>query len=146
MLFRSVVLATTPMLLATADLPLDRTGARCLVGFGGAALLFAARSYRHAAAGRLLRLAGVVALAALAVVLLGLVPGRDPVAAPPAVAAVAVAIAVALVLAAVFVGRGWRSAWWSRRAEIAEAMCGAFAVGSLVVAVGFFRHLWEVTG
>jgi hypothetical protein len=141
-----VVIVTAPLLLAAADLPLDRTGARCLVGFGGTALLFAARSYRHAAAGRLLRLAGVVALAVLAVVLLGLAPGRAPVAAPPAVAAVAVAIAAALVLAAVFVGRGWRSAWWSRRAEIGEAMCGAFAVGSLVVAVGFFRHLWEVTG
>lgn len=142
-----VVVVTAPLLLATADLPLDRTGARCLVGFGGATLLFAARSYRHAAASRLLRLAGVVALAVLAVVLLGIAPGgRDPVTAPGAVAAVAVAIAGALVLSAVFVGRGWRSAWWSRRAEIAEAMCGAFAVGSLVVAVGFFRHLWEVTG
>ncbi|GAA1511461.1 hypothetical protein [Nocardioides humi] len=141
-----VVIVTAPLLLATASLPLDRTGARCLVGFGGAALLLAARSYRHAGACRLLRLAGVGALAALAVVLLGLAPGRDPVAAPAAVAAVAVALAGILVLTAVFVGRGWRSAWWSRRAEIAEALCGAFTVGSLVVAVGFFRHLWEVTG
>ncbi|MCR1783489.1 hypothetical protein KVF89_13180 [Nocardioides carbamazepini] len=142
-----VVLITTPLLLATAHLPLDSTGARCLVGFGGAALLFAARSYRHAAASRLLRLAGVVALAALAVVILGLAPGAGaPVAAPGAVAAVAVALAGILVLAAVLVGRGWRSAWWSRRAEIGEAVCGAFAVGALVVAVGFFRYLWEVTG
>ncbi|MBM7518051.1 hypothetical protein [Nocardioides nitrophenolicus] len=142
-----VVVVTVPLLLASADLPLDRTGARCLVGFGGATLLFAARSYRHAAAGRLLRLAGVAALAALAVVLLGLAPdGREPVTPPAAVAAVAVALGAVLVLAAVFVGRGWRSAWWSRRAEIAEAVCGAFAVGSLVVAVGFFRYLWEVTG
>lgn len=142
-----VVVVSTPLLLSSADLPLDRTGAQCLVGFGGAALLLAARSYRHVAACRLLRLAGVIALAVLAAVILGLAPGgRDAVAAPAAVAAVAVAIAGVLVLAAVYVGRGWRSAWWSRRAEIAEAMCGAFAVGSLVVAVGFFRHLWEVTG
>lgn len=142
-----VVLVTAPLVLATADLPLDRTGARCLVGFGGAALLFAARSYRHAGASRLLRLAGVVALATVAGVLLGLAPGRqDPAAAPGMVAALAVALAAALVLTAVFVGRGWRSAWWSRRAEIGEALCGAFAVGALVVAVGFFRHLWEVTG
>ncbi|GAA3516454.1 hypothetical protein [Nocardioides daeguensis] len=143
----AVAVLTAPLLLATATLPLDRTGARCLVGFGGAALLLAARSYRHVAAGRLLRLAGVISLAVLSVALLGLAPGGpDPVVAPGLVAALAVALAAALVLAAVFVGRGWRSAWWSRRAEIAEAMCGAFAVGSLVVAVGFFRHLWEVTG
>jgi len=142
-----VVVVTTPLLLGSADLPLDRTGARCLVGFGAAALLFAARSYRHTAARRLLRIAGVAAAAALAVVLLGLTPVRSgPVAAPGLIAVAAIVTAVLLVVAAVFVGRGWRSAWWSRRAEIAEALCGAGAVGSLVVAVGFFRYLWEVTG
>ncbi|TNM36197.1 hypothetical protein FHP29_18615 [Nocardioides albidus] len=143
----AVVAVSAPLLLATADLPLDRTGARCLVGFGGATLLFAARSYRHRAASRMLRLAGVLALALVAAVLLGLAPGvQDPVAAPGVVAAIAVAVAAVLVLTSVFVGRGWRSAWWSRRAEIGEAVCGAFTVGSLVVAVGFFRYLWEVTG
>ncbi|XBB65957.1 hypothetical protein ABFU82_17800 [Nocardioides sp. WV_118_6] len=140
-----VVLVAAPLLLATAGLPLDRTGARCLVGFGGATLLLAARSYRHAVARRLLRIAGVYALVALAVVVLGIAgPGTTG----PAtfIALTSVALAVVLVLVAVVVGRGWRSAWWSRRAEIAEALCGAFAVGSLVVAVGFFRFLWEVTG
>ncbi|GAA4814933.1 hypothetical protein ACFQ0K_06765 [Nocardioides caeni] len=144
-----VVLVTAPLLLWSADLPLDRTGARCLVGFGGAALLLAARSYRHVVARRLLRLAGVVALAWVAVVVLG-IAGPGGAGTSPGwvrtVAIVALALAALLVLVAVLVGRGWRSAWWSRRAEIGEALCGAFAVGSLVVAVGFFRHLWEVTG
>lgn len=142
-----VVLFSAPLLLWTAVLPLDRVGARCLVGFGGAALLLAARSYRHAAARRLLRLAGVVALAVVAAVLLGLAPGgSDGSGLPGLVAFTAVAVAAVLVLVAVLVGRGWRSAWWSRRAEVAEALAGSFAVGSLVVAVGFFRYLWELTG
>ena len=41
-------------------LPMDRIGARCLVFFAGAALLLAARSYRHVAARALLRTAGLV--------------------------------------------------------------------------------------
>ena len=54
-----VVLVSAPLLLATATLRVDRIGARCLVGFAGAALLLAARSYRHRGAGALLRTAGL---------------------------------------------------------------------------------------
>ncbi|MBM9461693.1 hypothetical protein JK386_17480 [Nocardioides sp. zg-536] len=138
-----------PLLLATATLPLDRVGARCLVGFGGAALLLAARSYRHVLARRMLRLAGVVPLACLALVLLDVAPlgaGTGRIGSAGLLAGAAVVLAGVLVTVAVLVGRGWRSAWWSRRAEVAEALCGSFAVGALVVAVGLFRHLWEVTG
>lgn len=142
----AVVVVAAPLLLASADLPVDRIGARCLVGFGGAALLLAARSYRHVGAARLLRLAGVVALAALAAVALGVAPGTRGSVAPGAVSGIAVAVAVLLLPVAVGVGRGWRSVWWSRRAEVAEAVCGALAVASLVVAVGLFRFLWEVVG
>lgn len=141
-----VVVVAAPLLLWTADLPLDRTGARCLVGFGGAALLLAARSYRHVVARRLLRLAGVVSLALVAAAELGVLPGVGRGAERSALLAfVAIGLAVVLVLVAVLVGRGWRSAWWSRRAEVAEAISGSFAVASLVVAVGFFRYLWELT-
>ncbi|WP_418061864.1 hypothetical protein [Pimelobacter simplex] len=140
-----VVLLAAPLLLATASLPLDRTGARCLVGFGGATLLLAARSYRHVVAGRMLRIAGVFSLVTLAVVVLG-IAGPGSTGPTTFIALASIALAVVLVLVAVLVGRGWRSAWWSRRAEIAEALCGACTVGSLVVAVGFFRFLWEVTG
>lgn len=142
-----VVLLAAPLLLWTADLPLDRTGARCLVGFGGAALLLAARSYRHVLARRLLRLSGVYSLALVAGVVLGVLPGGPGPGSTflGVVGLLAVGVAAVLVLVAVVVGRGWRSAWWSRRAEIAEAMSGSFAVASLVVAVGFFRYLWELT-
>ncbi len=138
----AVVTVAGPMLLVTADLPLDRVGARCLVFFGGAALLLAARSYRHAAARRMLRIAGVLCLAAVAYVLLEVLGSQSLAMVTGAV----LAVAALVLLAAVAVGRGWRSAWWSRRAEVAESLCGAFAVGSLVVAVGLFRHMWEITG
>lgn len=137
-----VVAVSAPLLLWTTDLPLDRIGARCLVAFGGAALLLAARSYRHVMARRMLRLSGVLSLVGVAAVLLRLAEDRPGLVGLVAMAAVA--LAAILVLVGVLVGRGWRSAWWSRRAEIAEAVCGALAVGSVVVAVGFFRHLWEV--
>jgi hypothetical protein len=61
------------------------------------------------------------------------------------VAVAAVALAVLLVLVAVATGRGWRSAWWSRRAEVAEGVVGSFAIAAVVVAAGFFRILWEST-
>ena len=62
------------------------------------------------------------------------------------VVALALVLASLLVVVAVAVGRGWRSAWWSRRAEVAEGISGAFALASVVVAVGAFRRLWELTG
>ncbi len=57
----------------------------------------------------------------------------------------AVGVGLLLVLAAVATGHGWRSAWWSRRAEVAEALCGSSALAVVLVASGFFRHLWEMT-
>lgn len=137
-----VVLVSGPFVLVTTDLPLDRIGARCLVFFGGAALLFAARSYRHVVARRLLWTAGVVSVVEVTLLMLGLVGDQTLSLATGAV----IGLAGVLVLVAVVVGRGWRSAWWSRRAEVAETLCGAFAVSSLVVAVGLFRQLWEITG
>jgi len=137
----AVTVVSAPLLLAEATLPMDRIGARCLVGFAGAALLLAARSYRHAAARALLQAAGLACWAALLVEVFD-----DPGTRTEAVAAgAAVFLAFLVLLVAVALGRGWRSAWWSRRAEIAEAVCGAFAVGAVVVAVGLFRHLWELT-
>jgi hypothetical protein len=135
-----VVAISAPMLLGTATLPIDRLGARVMVGLSGAALLLAARSYRHPAARTMLRGAGLTCWAALAVVLLGLVD-------PPQGVALGIAgvlLAVLLVVVAVATGRGWRSAWWSRRADVAEGLAGAGAIAALVVASGLFRALWEI--
>jgi hypothetical protein len=60
-------------------------------------------------------------------------------------ALVSVGLGVVLVIAAVATGRGWRSVWWSRRAEVAESLCGSFAFAAAVVAAGVFRRLWEIT-
>ena len=50
-----------------------------------------------------------------------------------------------LVVVAVATGRGWRSAWWARRAEVAESLSGAAALASVFVAVGLFQRVWELT-
>jgi hypothetical protein len=135
----AVVAVSAPMLLATADLPVDRIGARVMVGLSGAALLLAARSYRHPAARALLRGAGLTCWAALAVVLLSLVDSAQGF----TLGIGGILLAVLLVVVAIATGRGWRSAWWSRRAEVAEALCGSAAVATLLVAAGVFRSLWE---
>lgn len=137
----ALVAVSAPMLLATATLPIDRIGARVLVGLVGAALLLAARSYRHVPARVLLRAAGLVAWVALAVELLpGLGEGQLT-----ALAMVSVGLAAVVVVVAVATGRGWRSAWWSRRAEVAEGLAGSGAIAAVFVAVGLFRGLWELT-
>lgn len=136
-----VVTVSSPLLLHAADIDLDRIGARCLVFFAGCSLLLAARSYRLARARALLRLAGLSALTSLAV---HLVTGAGA----PHVDIffyVVVALGVIALAAAVATGRGWRSVWWSRRAEVAESMCGSFAFAAAVVAAGTFRRLWEMT-
>jgi hypothetical protein len=135
-----VVAVSAPMLLEAAPLPVDRVGARVMVGLCGAALLLAARSYRHPAARTLLRGAGLTCWAALAVVLLGIVGTGQSV----ALGVAGILLAVLLVVVAVATGRGWRSAWWSRRAEVAEGLAGAGAIAALVVASGLFRTLWEI--
>jgi hypothetical protein len=137
----AVAAVSAPLLLATATVPMDRIGARVLVGASGASLLLAARSYRHVAARSLLRAAGLACELALLVHLLDHLGGGWG----TTVAVTAVLVAVLLVVVAVATGRGWRSAWWSRRAEVLEGICGSFAVASVVVAVGLFRALWERT-
>lgn len=135
-----VVAIAAPQLLSTASLPVDRIGSRVMVGLAGAALLLAARSYRHAAARTLLRGAGLTCWVALSVVLLRLVDDAQGL----ALGLVGIALAALMVVVAVATGRGWRSAWWSRRAEVAEGLAGAGAIAALVVASGLFRALWEI--
>lgn len=135
------VVVAGPLLLAAASIDLDRIGARCLVLFAGCSLLLAARSYRHATARTLLRLAGLAALASLVVDLVA-GPGAGHV---DTFFYVALALGVVALAAAVATGRGWRSVWWARRAEVAESLCGSLAFASAVVAAGMFRRLWEMT-
>ena len=135
----AAVVAAAPLLLASAVYRVDQIGARALVGLAGAALLLAARSYRHPPARAALRVAGLAAWTALAVVLLR---SWEP-AWITALALVSVFLGALVVVSAVATGRGWRSAWWARRAEVAEGLAGAFAIAAVVVSTGTFRILWE---
>ena len=137
----AVAVVASAMLLDTVTGDTDRIGARCLVFFAGGALLLAARSYRHPAARAMLRAAGLGAWAWLVAAILRATEG-----APVTVLALsAIGLALVLVVVAVATGRGWRSAWWARRAEVAEGLCGAAAVASVFVAVGLFQRVWELT-
>ncbi|GAB3073155.1 hypothetical protein [Nocardioides zeae] len=136
----AVSLVAAPLVLSTTRLPLDEVGAPLLVSLVGCTQLLVARSYRHPAARVALRLAGLWCLGCVlvAVVAEQSWSGR--------VGLAAVVVGVAVVAAAVALGRGWRSVWWGRRAEIAEALSVAFAVPAFVVTVGVFRRIWEIVG
>ena len=54
-----------------------------------------------------------------------------------------VLVAGLLVVAGVAAGRGWRSAGWARRAELAESLSSAGALAAVVVSSGFFRAVAE---
>jgi hypothetical protein len=137
----TVIVVTVPLLLSTATIDLDRIGARCLTFFAGAAILLAARQYRHAAARRLLRAAGLACWSWLIVFEVS-----DMTTTWTTWGLVAVTVlGVISLAAAVATGRGWRSVWWSRKAEVAEGLAGALALASTVVASGLFRALWEMT-
>ena len=136
-----VALVSAPLLLWTATLPVDRVGARLEVVLVGAGLVLAGRSYRHPAARLLLRGAGLACWLALATY----AAPRLTTAQLLTLSLSAIGLALLVLLAAMATGRGWRSAWWSRRAEVAEALCGSSALALVLVASGFFRHLWELT-
>lgn len=126
-------------LLGSVEAEADVVGARVMVLSSGAAIVLAARSYRHRAARTLLRLAGLACWTALAV---ATAPALHQ-GAGMALGAAAVLVAALVVPVAVATGRGWRSPWWARLAEVTEGLSAALALASLVVASGFFRSLWE---
>ena len=127
------------LLLRDTEETIDLVGARCVAFFAGAAVLLAARSYRHVAARGLLRVGG---LATWAVLARDLLVTSDHDVRSLTIALVSTGLGVVLVVAAVATGRGWRSVWWSRRAEVAEGFCAAATLASLVVSCGLFRVLW----
>lgn len=134
----AVTVVAAPMVLTTTHLPLDEVGAPIFVGLVGATQLLVARSYRHAAPRLLLRLAGLWCLLSVLVLVVAQQDWRAQ------LGFAAIVLGAALVPVAVAVGRGWRSAWWSRRAEVAESFAVAFSVPAFVVTVGVFRRIWEI--
>lgn len=134
-----VAVVAAALVLESVTHDLDVIGARCLVLASGAGLLLAGRSYRHAAARALLRTAGLGCW----VLITADVLAAAGTTLPSLLAAGSIVLAAALIVAAVATGRGWRSVWWSRRAEVAEGLAGAVALASVLVASGWFRTAWE---
>ena len=138
----AAVAAGSAYLLLTSGLPgFSRLGAGLLVFFVGASLLFAAGSYRNRAARLLLRAAGLACWVALAG---ERVPTWSPASRSWLVLG-AVALGLLCIVVAVASGRGWRSVWWARRAEVGESMCSAFAIAALSLSTGLFSHVWVLT-
>jgi hypothetical protein len=127
-------------MLHTATHEPDRIGAQILAFSAGGSLLLAARSYRQPMAQMSLHLAGMVCWLGLVWAVL---PGAQPGQVAVLVTAV-VALAAVLVVVGVAAGRGWRSAWWARRAEVGEVFSSSVALAMVIVASGSFRWLWEV--
>lgn len=126
-------------LLTRVQPAFDRAGVQALVFFAGAALLLTARSHRHVGARALLRVAGL----ACWFLQLGLALADLGAGSRGALIGVAVALGALLVVVAVATGRGWRSVWWSRRAEVAEGFAAAAALGATVLSTGLCRALWQ---
>ena len=142
----ALVMALSATVLETVAVPeIDRIGTRLVTFFGGAALLLAGRSYRHRGARWMLRLGGLASWTVLGADLLGDLSDGHSTAVLVAVGLVAVGLGGALVVAGVATGRGWRSVWWSRRAEVAEGLCAAASLACLVLSTGLFRALWEMS-
>ena len=118
---------SAPLLLATPTCRSTGSARAAWSASSGAALLLAARSYRNTrprapCSGS----AGLVCWVSVAVVLFGLLDDTGL----GLVVGGAIGLAALLVVVAVAVGRGWRSAWWSRRAEVAEGISWCLRGGS----------------
>lgn len=137
----AVAIVASGMLLGSEVSDVDRIGVRCQVLFAGGALVLAGRSHRHATPRIALRVAGLGCAALLFADLIGTWPTTRM----AVLAGTAVTLAAVSVVVAVASGRGWRSAWWARRAEVAEGLCGALTLAALIVSVGLFRTVWELT-
>jgi hypothetical protein len=117
---------------AAAEPGWDRWGVAVLLVSGGAALALSSRSHRVPGPRRALRAAGTAVLvaAALSTLLVVGVVGTW---------LTAVGLLVAGLLAVVAgraLGRGWRSLWWARTADVVEGLGVVLAVAALPVASG----------
>jgi peptidoglycan/LPS O-acetylase OafA/YrhL len=138
----AVVAAGSAYLLLASRLPgLDRLGADLLTFFVGGSLLFAAGSYRNVSARLLLRGGGLASW----VVLAGAVVPSWSATEGSWVVLAAVVLGMLCIVVAVASGRGWRSVWWSRRAEVGESMFSALAIAALSLSTGLFSHVWVLT-
>lgn len=131
----AVVVATTgPLLALRAGRDLEGVGSLVLVGLGAVGLSLVARSFRSTLPRLVLRVSATWVLAFLGLALLrelGPTTGRVGFACLGVLSLVVTVTAVAL-------GRGWRSVWWARVADVVEGLSIVLVVATVPVASGFF--------
>lgn len=128
-----VVAVTGPLLTLAAGRDVAGISALVMVGLGAGALSLVARSFRSTLPRLALRLSATWALAFLGLdVLREFGPATDWL-----VFAVAGAVALVVSLTAVSLGRGWRSVWWARVADLVEGISIVLVVAAVPLASGF---------
>ena len=130
----AVATAATVSLVLEPRWGVEALGVHLLLLFGGAALALTARSYRAAVPRAALRLPAALAVTAVLVVGLHGLSGSWLWWSLGGLAAAAPAV----VAAAVSLGRGWRSVWWARTADVVEGLSVVLCVAAFPVAVGLF--------
>ncbi len=129
-----VVAVTGPLLTLRAARDLEGVGALAMVGLGGVGLSLVARSFRSTLPRVALRSSAAWVLAFLGVALLReLGPTTDWV----GFAALAV-LSLVVTMTAVSLGRGWRSVWWARVADVVEGLSVVLVVAAVPLASGLF--------
>lgn len=138
----SAAVAGPAAIWATRDQGASTIGALVMVAAGGCALALTARSVRARVPRAALRLAAVIDLSVLGALLLSRHAPGSP---WPWLAGAWVLGGLAL-LSAVLLGRGWRSVWWARMADVAETICVVVVLAALPVATGLFTVVRGLPG
>ena len=128
------VALTGPLLVLGADLDRQGIGSLVMVGLGGAGLLLVARSFRSTLPRVALRVAATWVLGVLGYAVLS---ELGPTTAWWVFGATS-ALALLVTATAVSLGRGWRSVWWARVADIVEGLSIVLVVAVVPLASGFF--------
>lgn len=131
----AVAVATTgPLLTIGSGRDLEGVSSLVMVGLGGVALSLVARSFRSSLPRMALRVSATWVLAVLGFAVLDEFGPRTDWAA----FAGAAVLALLVTLTAVSLGRGWRSVWWARVADVVEGLSIVLVVAAVPLASGFF--------
>jgi hypothetical protein len=130
-----VAAVTGPLLTLGAGRGLQGVSTLVMVGLGGAALALVARAFRSTLPRVVLRSAAIWVLAFLGYDVLDTY-GRT---ADWVTFAAVAGLALVVTGSAVSLGRGWRSVWWARVADLVEGLSIVLVVAAVPLASGFYE-------
>ncbi|MGH3413706.1 MAG: hypothetical protein ACRDPH_11575 [Marmoricola sp.] len=136
-----VVCVCGALLVVAAGGDLRGIGALVMVGLGGCALALIGRSMRARLPRLVMRVAAVFCVAFLGVALTDRIPAAEQ----WLVFAGCAGLGLIVVLVALAMGRGWRSIWWARMADIAETLTVVLVVAAIPLACGIFDGVRQLT-